>query len=263
MVPTTPSKQNSRTKLHRPNQLRLCGHSFKKTQLRPHLKKMWCIPPKQNAAFVACMEDILDLYQQPFDENYPVICMDEKPYQLLDERREPIAMKAGSSQKIDNEYERMGTCSVFVFTEPLGGWRHVHAREHRTKVDWAYEVKELLTVHFSDVSKVRLVCDNLNTHNLSSLYEAFPAVEARELARRLEIHYTPKHGSWLNVAEIELSVLSRQCLDRRVGGLGVLNGELSVWEADRNDLQKCVDWQFTTKDARIKLKKLYPIIYNN
>jgi hypothetical protein len=224
---------------------------------------MWCIPPKQNAAFVACMEDILDLYQQPFDETYPVICMDEKPYQLLDEVLDPLPLKAGSPNRVDNEYERCGTCSVFVFTEPLGGWRHVHAREHRTKMDWAYEIKELLTVYYPNASKVRLVVDNLNTHNFSSLYEAFCAVEARELAKRLEIHYTPKHGSWLNIAEVELSVLSRQCLDRRIDQLDMLNVELSVWEKNRNGSQKGVDWQFTTSDARIKLKKLYPIICNN
>jgi len=157
----------------------------------------------------------------------------------------------------------MGVCSVFVFAELLGGWRYVHTGEYRAKVDWVYGVKELFTVYFSDVSKVRLVCGNLNTYNLSSLYEVFPAVEACELARRLVIHYAPEYGGWFNVVGIEFSVFSWQCLGRRVDGLGVLNVELSVCEADRNDLQKCVDWQFTTKDARIKLKKLYPIICNN
>jgi len=223
---------------------------------------MWCIPPEQNAAFVACMEDVLDLYAQPYDESCPVICMDEKPYQLLGEVREPIPMKEGTPKRVDNEYKRNGTCSIFMFTEPLAGWRHVHARERRTKIDWAVEIKDLLTVHYPNVPKLRLVTDNLNTHNISSLYEAFPPNEARSLAKRLEIHYTPKHGSWLNIAEIELSFLSRQCLNRRIELLDVLNDNVSVWGQSRNSSQKGVDWQFTTDDARVKLKRLYPILCN-
>jgi len=222
---------------------------------------MWCIPPKQNAAFVAAMEDVLDLYTQPFDANLPTICMDEKPYQLLKDIRPSLPSKAGSVEKVDNEYKREGTCSIFMFNEPLGGWRHVHARKRRTKVDWAYEIKELLTTHYSGVPKVRLVCDNLNTHVLSSLYEAFCAVEARALVERLEIHYTPKHGSWLNIAELELSVLSRQCLDRRIDRLDVLNEQVAAWERARNVSQRGVDWQFTTADARIKLKRVYPTLH--
>ena len=161
---------------------------------------------------------------------------------------------------MDNEYKRNGTCSVFLFTEPLAGWRHAHARERRTKVDWALEIKELLTVHYPDAPKVCLVLDNLNTHTISSLYEAFPPREARELAKRLEIHFTPKHGSWLNVAEIELSVLSRRCLDRRIGVLDVLNRELTAWSLIRNGSHKRIHWQFTTLDARIKLMRLYPVL---
>jgi len=221
---------------------------------------MWCIPPEQNAAFVACMEDVLDVYERPYDEDLPVVCMDEKPYQLLSEVREPIPLKGGAPQRVDNEYKRNGTCSVFLFTEPLAGWRHAHARERRTKVDWALEIKELLTVHYPDAPKVCLVMDNLNTHTISSLYEAFPPQEARELAKRLEIHFTPKHGSWLNVSEIELSVLSRLCLDRRIGVLDVLNSELAAWTLTRNSSHKCIDWQFTSRDARIKLKRLYPVL---
>jgi hypothetical protein len=206
------------------------------------------------------MEDILDLYAQPYDEKYPVICMDEKPYQLLYEVMEPVPMKPGSCAKTDYQYERNGTCSIFMFCEPLGGWRHVYARARRTKVDWAHEVDELLTIHYPDADKIKLVMDNLNTHCISSLYEAFDPQKARELARRLEIHYTPKHGSWLNIAEIELSALSRQCLKERVGDIDKLNDDLIIWQVDRNYAQKGVDWQFSNDDARIKLKHLYPVI---
>jgi len=204
------------------------------------------------------MEDILDLYHQPFDANCPVICMDEKPYQLLDETRTPIPMKQRKPERRDGEYVRNGTCSIFVFTEPLAGWRHVAVRERRTRIDWAYQVRELLEVHYPNVPLIRLVMDNLNTHSIASLYEAFSAETARTLARRLEIHYTPKHGSWLNIAEIELSAMTRQCLDRRLPAIDLLQVELAEWETTRNTNQKGVDWQFSTSDARIKLKKLYP-----
>jgi hypothetical protein len=221
---------------------------------------MWCIPPEQNAAFVACMEDVLDVYQRPYDENCPVICMDEKPYQLLGEVREPITMKPGAPKREDNEYKRNGTCSIFMFTEPLAGWRHVHARQRRTKIDWAMEIKKLLTVHYPNAPKICLVMDNLNTHTISSLYEAFPPAEARDFAKRLEIHYTPKHGSWLNIAEIELSFLSRQCINKRVDILDVLNENMHAWSKTRNLNCKSVDWQFTSVDARTKLKRLYPVL---
>ncbi|MGD0154172.1 MAG: IS630 family transposase [Thermacetogeniaceae bacterium] len=234
------------------------GRLLKKNELKPHLRKCWCIPPEQNAAFVACMEDILDLYQQPFCESYPVICMDEKPYQLLDETRSPIPMKPGKPERRDGEYVRNGTCSIFVFTEPLAGWRHVAACERRTQVDWANQVRELLEVHYPDTPKIRLVMDNLNTHTMASLYAAFPPEVARALAKRLEIHYTPKHGSWLNIAEIELSVMTKQCLERRISSIDLLRLELAEWETTRNRNQKGVDWQFTTDDARIKLRRLYP-----
>jgi hypothetical protein len=207
---------------------------------------------------VACMEDILDLYAQPFDESLPVICMDEKPLQLLDEAREPIPMKPGKPQRQDGEYVRNGTGCVFLFTEPLAGWRHVIACHRRTKIDWATQIRDLLEIHYPDIPKIRLVMDNLNTHSISSLYEAFSPAVARSLAKRLEIHHTPKHGSWLNIAEIELSVLTRQCLNRRIPTIISLNKELSSWETQRNESQKSVDWQFTTNTARIKLKRLYP-----
>jgi hypothetical protein len=204
------------------------------------------------------MEDVLDLYQQPFDEAFPVICMDEKPYQLLGETRTPILMEPGKPERQDGEYIRNGTCSIFIFTEPLAGWRHVEVCERRTRIDWANQIKELLEVHYPDTPKIRLVMDNLNTHSISSLYEAFDPETARRLAKRLEIHFTPKHGSWLNIAEIELSALAKQCLDRRISSITELSEELSAWESSRNKNQKGVDWQFTTDTARIKLRRLYP-----
>ena len=213
------------------------------------------------------MEDVLEVYKRPFDKNCPVICMDEKPLQLLADARKRIpakpatADKSGQPQKIDNEYVRKGTCSIFMFTEPLGGYRYAKAYEHRTKIDWAQNVKRLLDEDYPDAEKVILVMDNLNTHNISSLYEAFPPEEAFRLAQRLEIHYTPKHGSWLNIAEIELSALSAECLgNRRIDKLEDLNKELSSWQSDRNKNQKGVDWQFTVEDARIKLKHVYPVL---
>ncbi len=204
------------------------------------------------------MEDVLDLYQQPFDEDCPVICMDEKPYQLLDEAMNPIPMKPRKPERQDSEYIRKGTCSIFIFTEPLAGWRHTSVRERRTRIDWANEIKELLDVYYPDASKIRLVMDNLNTHAISSLYQAFDPETARRLAKRLEIHYTPKHGSWLNIAEIELSTMTRQCLGRRIPSIEELGLELLEWESARNNNQKGIDWQFTTDDARIKLRRLYP-----
>jgi hypothetical protein len=220
---------------------------------------MWCIPPHQDAEFVAKMEDILDVYSLPYDKSCPVICLDEKPYQLLGERKEPIAMKADHPQRIDNEYERMGTCSIFVMCEPLSGWHHANARERRTALDFAHEVDWLLSKSpYRDASKIRFVVDNLNTHVVASLYKAFPAVKARELARRLEIHYTPKHGSWLNIAEISISILSKQCIDRRIVDLELLNCEIGAWEKGYNSQRRVVKWQFTADDARIKLHRLYP-----
>ena len=184
--------------------------------------------------------------------------MDEKPYQLLADVRDPLPMKPGHIRKEDSEYERKGTCSIFVFTEPLRGWTHSHARLRRTKLDWAHETRWLLEEAYPTASKIRMVCDNLNIHVISSLYEAFPAHIARALAKRLEIHYTPKHGSWLNIAEIEISVLTRQCLCRRIPELPLLNHQLVAWNLRNNDIFNPVQWQFTTLDARIKLAHLYP-----
>ena len=204
------------------------------------------------------MEDILSVYARVHDPARPVVCMDEKPYQLLDHARDPIPAAPGRDLRVDSEYVRCGTCSIFVWVEPLAGWRRVVALPQRTRLDWAGQVKQLLTVDYPDAHSVVLVMDNLNTHGIASLYEAFEPAEAFALAQRLEIHHTPKHGSWLNIAEIELSALTRQCLDRRISDLNLLNAELAAWQTATNADQRQVDWQFTTDDARIKLRHLYP-----
>ena len=204
------------------------------------------------------MEDVLDVYARPLDPAAPVVCMDEKPYQLLAHARDPIPAGPGHDLKEDSEYVRHGTCAIFVWVEPLAGTRRVVARSRRTRIDWAHEVERLLTVDYPDADRVVLVMDNLNTHTTGSLYQAFEPAKARELARRLEIHYTPKHGSWLNIAEIELSALTRQCLDRRIDNLEELNTELAAWQHATNTDQRQVNWHFTTSDARTRLRHLYP-----
>jgi hypothetical protein len=204
------------------------------------------------------MEDVLEVYHRPYDEKRPVICMDEQPVQLLGEKREPMPMNEKHSKREDNEYVRKGNCSVFMFVEPLGGRRYVCASRQRTRKDWAREVKSMVSEQYPMADKVVLVMDNLNTHTISSLYETFPAEEAFWIAQKLEIHYTPKHGSWLNIAEIELSAMTSQCLGRRIDRLEKLSTELEAWQLDRNTKQKIVRWQFTTEDARIKLHGLYP-----
>jgi DDE superfamily endonuclease len=207
---------------------------------------------------VARMEDVLEVYHRPHDPAAPVVCMDEKPYQLLGHVRDPIPAGPGHDLKQDSEYVRHGTCSIFVWVEPLAGRRRVNARQRRTRIDWAHEIDQLLSVDYPHAERIVLVMDNLNTHTLGSLYEAFEPAKARALAERLELHYTPKHGSWLNIAEIELSRLTRQCLGRRIDDLDLLNTELAAWQAATNDDQRQVDWQFTATDARIKLRHLYP-----
>ena len=223
---------------------------------------MWCIPPKQNAEFVANMEDVLAVYAQPYDENSPVVCMDEKPFQLLDDCIPPIEMSpVCHTKKEDCQYERKGSCSVFMFTEPLAGWRYAKAEERRTSEDWAEKIKWLLNEQYPTANKVVLVMDNLNTHGISSLYKILPPNEAFRLAQRLEIHYTPKHGSWLNIAEIELSALSAQCLGtRRIPSVSELNAQMSAWYTMRNATQRGVEWHFTNDNARSKLKHLYPVV---
>lgn len=204
------------------------------------------------------MEEVLDLYALPPGDDEPLIAMDEASKELHAHVSPPLPMGPGAPAREDDKYDRRGTRAVFMFFAPLLGWRRASSREHRTRVDWAHEVRRLLDEDFPNARKVRLVCDNLNTHHAASLYEAFPAEEARHLARRLEITYTPRNGSWLNVAEIELSFLSRQCLDRRIADGATLDRELAAWTADRNRDASKVQWQFTTEDARIKLHHLYP-----
>jgi hypothetical protein len=218
------------------------------------------IPPQQNAAFVAGMEDVLDLYCRPYNPRRPVVNMDEQPVQLVGETRVPVPAAPGRPARIDYEYERHGTASLFIFVEALAGWRRLSTRERRTSPDWAREIKVLLDEDYPEVEKVILVCDNLNTHCVAALYEAFPPEEARRLAQRLELHYTPRHGSWLNIAECELSAFSRQCLAQRVPDAATLARKAKTWEADRNRRQQGVNWRFTTANARIKLKRLYPEI---
>jgi hypothetical protein len=207
------------------------------------------------------MEDVLEVYARPYDQKMPVVCLDEKPYQLLDDPREPLPAKPGDIQKIDYQYVRCGTCSIFMLTEPLSGWRHAEALPQRTMKEWAGIIKHLVDEDYPDADKIVLVEDNLNTHTLASLYSTYPPEEALRIAKKLEMHYTPKHGSWLDIAEIELSALAKQCLGvRRIPTIDELNKELSIWEHTRNSTQKGVDWHFSTSDARIKLKSLYPII---
>lgn len=206
------------------------------------------------------MEDVLDVYELPYDPMYPVVCMDEKPYQLLDDVRQPLPVRPGDNQKTDSEYKRNGTCSIFAFVEPLGGRHHVSVHEHRTAIDRAMEIKYLSDEMFPDAKKIILVMDNLNTHKAASLYKAFPPSEARRIIKRLEIHYTPKHGSWLDMAEIELNVMTRQCLSRRISTLDKLKCELSAWEMERNRDTAKIQWHFQTGDAREKLISLYPTL---
>lgn len=204
------------------------------------------------------MEDVLDIYELPYNKDIPVVCMDEKPYQLLGEARESWAMRPGDNKKIDSEYTRNGTSSIFAFVEALAGRHHVSVREHRTAIDWAEEIRYLVDEMYPAAQKIILVMDNLNTHKPASLYKAFPPEEARRIIKKLGIHYTPKHGSWLNIAEIELNVMTRQCLSRRIASIDALRSELLTWEDERNNGKSKVNWQFTTKDARIKLVSLYP-----
>jgi len=204
------------------------------------------------------MEDVLEVYARPYDRNFPVVCMDESSVQLIGEVHEPIPAAPGHPVLMDDEYVRNGVASIFLEVEPLGGKRKVKITERRTRIDWAHFIKEMLEERYVDAEKVVLVMDNLNTHNIASLYTAFPPGKARHLADRLEIHYTPKHGSWLDIAEIELSVLKRQCLAGRIACIEKMRAEVVEWNTDRNNRQSKVDWQFRTNDARIKLKRLYP-----
>lgn len=219
----------------------------------------WVIPPEADAEFVANMEEVLETYAQPYDSRYPVVCMDEQPIQLLKETRVPIKGTKKHPRRVDYEYERAGTASIFMFTEPLTGWRQVTVREQRTKVDWAIEVEYLLRTRYASAEKVILVCDNLNTHTKGAFYDAFEPEVARAIVRRLEFRHTPKHGSWLNIAECELSAMTRQCVQgRRFATIELLREETNAWQEYINAEQRGVDWQFKIDDARIKLKTVYP-----
>ena len=206
------------------------------------------------------MEDVLDVYTRPYDPRYPQVCLDEISLQLLGDVAAPVPMQPGRKAREDYEYERHGTTNLFLCYEPLRNWRHITVTERRTKIDWAHCIKDLVNVHYPEAERIVLVLDNLNTHSPASLYEAFTPAEAKRLADRLEIHHTPKHGSWLNVAEIELSVLDRQCLDRRIPSAEILKQEVAAWEEERNAVGSRIDWRFTAEDARIKLKRLYPVL---
>jgi len=204
------------------------------------------------------MEDILDLYAEPYDPDYPQVCFDETPYQLLEETRPALPCQPGRPRRFDYEYRRNGTCNLFLFFQPLMGWRHIKITERRTKQDFARCMKDLVDVHFPQARRIRVVLDNLNTHTPASLYETFAAAEARRILRKLEFHFTPNHASWLNMAEIELSVLMNQCLDRYIPHFETLQRETEAWETERNRRQATVNWQFSTDKAREKLKRLYP-----
>ncbi len=224
------------------------------------MKKQWCIPPEADAAFVCALEDVLEVYHRPYHEKRPLVCLDEASKQLIGETVLPLPVEPGQPERFDYEYVRHGTANLFMICEPLLGWRTVRVTERRTAKDFAEVLRWLVEDVHEEAQKVVVVMDNLNTHKLASLYEAFPPEQARRIAEKLEIHHTPKHGSWLNVAEIELSVLARQCLDRRIESRGQLQQETEAWESERNEEQVEVHWQFTTKEARTKLHRLYPTI---
>jgi hypothetical protein len=221
----------------------------------------WVIPPDADGEFVAHMEEVLETYEKPYDSAVPVICMDEQPVQLLKETRAPIVATARHAKRVDYEYERAGTASIFMFTEPLAGWREVAVHERRTKIEWAAEMTRLMEGRYARCAKVILVCDNLNTHTKGAFYEAFEPEKARQIVRRIDFRYTPKHGSWLNIAENELSSLTRQCVSgRRFADIAMLRAETAAWSTDVNATQRGVDWQMKIDDARTKLKSVYPTI---
>ncbi len=224
------------------------------------MKEQWCIPDQESAAFVCAMEDVLAVYHLPYDPKCPLVCFDEGRKQQTKEKRLPLPSQPGAVAKYDYEYERNGTSNLFVFFAPLEAWRHIKVTDQRTMIDWAHCMRDLVDIHFPEAEKIVVVMDNLNTHKLASLYEAFPPAEARRIAEILEIHYTPLHGSWLNMAEIELSVLHRQCTSARIPDQDTLIAQVTAWYERRNRHQSTVHWRFTTEEARIKLHSLYPTI---
>ncbi len=224
---------------------------------------MWCIPPKQDAAFVCAMENVLAVYKRPLDPYFPVVCMDESSVQCIKEVREPLPMRAGEPERYDSEYERNGVAHLIQFYAPFIGWRRIEVADNHAANEWARGVRKLVEEDFADATRITLVMDNLSTHTGASLYKSFEPQIARSLLKRLEFVYTPKHGSWLNIAECEFSVLSRQCLNRRLPDIKTVHDEVNAWTASRNQAKNTVDWRFTTEGARIKLKKLYPCITND
>ena len=233
---------------------------LKRNELKPWLTKRFCIPPEASEEFVYNMEDVIDVYHRPYDPRFPQICMDEGSKQLLGEVNEPIPMEAGKLKREDYEHKREGVYDVFGACEPLTGKYFFKVTETRTKEDWAYFMRDLIDIHYKDAEKIILVMDNLNTHGPGSFYKVFPPAEARRLAQKLEIHYTPKHGSWLNMAEIMLSILARQCLSARISSIEKVKEEVMAWQKERNEANITINWRFTTENARIKLKRLYPVI---
>jgi DDE superfamily endonuclease len=230
--------------------------------LKPWKVAGWIIPPVQNSQFVAQMEQVLDVYKRPYSKALPVICMDESPKQLIKETRLPIPIKPGSEAKEDFEYERCGVANIFMASEPLKGRRFVEVTERKTKKDWAMFIKQIADEWYLDATRITLVMDNLATHKAAALYEAFAPAEAKRIWDRFEFIYTPKHGSWLNMAEIELNVLMGQCLNRRIDNMVTMQDEVKAWQYCRNNREAKINWQFTNQDARIKLKRLYPTISN-
>ncbi len=224
------------------------------------MSQSWIIPPEASAEFVCHMEDVLDVYKRPYNRKYPVVCFDESNKQLVKEIIKPLPIEPGEPQRYDYQYERNGACNLFMFFEPLASWRHVEVTDRRTAIDYAQQMQYLVDIRYPDATKITVVHDQLNTHVPASLYKAFKPAEAKRILDKLEFHYTPKHGSWLDMAEIELSVLARECLDRRIPDKVTLIKEVTAWEIRRNQGDRTVDWQFTTTDARIKLKRLYPSI---
>ncbi len=228
-------------------------------ELKPWLQDEWCIPPEQSGEFVCQMEEILAVYRRPLSPKHPLVCVDEMPQQLISETRTPQPLQRSRARRYDYEYKREGVANIFMAFAPLVGQRFTRVTARRTYQDWAYFVRDLVDVAFPEAERLVLVVDNLNTHIGGALYETFPPAEASRILHKLELHYTPKHGSWLNMAEIELSVLRRQCLDRRIGTVRILTREVAAWTTARNTHATTVDWRFTTADARIKLKRLYPV----
>src|SRR5208282_2052170 len=258
LEPASARRESRRIEHRREGQRQHDRTDSKKNALKPHRKSQWVIPPDANAGFVAAMEDVLETYQKPRDPDRPLVCLDETSKQLVVETRTPIPAKPGQPARHDYEYERNGVANLFMVFAPLEGWRHVKVTDRHTAIDYAHTLRDVSDVHFPDAAKIVLVQDNLNTHKPASLYEAFPAVEARRLVERFEWHYTPKHGSWLDMAESELGVLASQCLDRRIADKQILAHEVNAWQDHRNKHHAKANWQFKTADARVKLKRLYP-----